>query len=61
MNVGYLTLASKSASGDGAPSPGDQLQCITVTGTTTGTPINVEFCRPEVPTPPGIPTPPAGP
>lgn len=57
-----LTLVASyvDVDGDGAPSPGDQLQCITVTGTTTGTPINVEFCRPEVPTPPDIPTPPAG-
>lgn len=34
----------------GDPSPGDRVKCIDVTGTLpSGSPIEVSFCRPEVP------------
>jgi|FLYL01.1.fsa_nt_gi hypothetical protein len=44
-----LTLVASyvDVDGSGDPSPGDQLQCVTVTGeTASGQPINAEFCRP---------------
>lgn len=55
-----LTLEAtyNDVDGDGAPSPGDQFKCITVSGDTIPT---TSFCRPdpEAPTPPEVPTPPA--
>ena len=55
-----LTLEAtyNDVDGDGAPSPGDQFKCITISGDTIPT---TSFCRPdpEVPTPPEAPTPPA--
>jgi hypothetical protein len=46
-----LTLVASyvDVDGDGAPSPGDQLQCVSVSGTTsTGQPISAEFCRSDL-------------
>ena len=53
-----LIVSYVDVDGDG-PTPGDQLQCITVSGTTQGGPIDVTFCRPGVPEPPDL-SPPAG-
>ena len=55
-----LTLVASYVDVDGStdPSPGDQLQCITVLQNGQ---VVADFCRPGVPEPPAIPTPPPSP
>lgn len=43
-----LEASYNDLDGSGDPSPGDQLKCIRVTGTTAGNPINVDHCRPDI-------------
>lgn len=40
-----LEATYNDVDGDGAPSAGDQLKCITVTGQSQGGPIEASFCR----------------